>query len=338
MLAANVSGDDLQIIQEKWSKLVPSFGDSFLKEIAMCYPISIAKNSKIAFEFTVLPEMCNNAYQLHGGSAATILDSLLGWALGGDVGGEEQNYVTVDLGLVHLHPLSEGDNVVLKAENVVHNDSGVSVVKGQLIRARDGLVCVEAKQALMRIGSVPVSKPVGPKVAPVALKPVPKPVKKVDLDKPATNRQTVQTSQLWKDTYSPNLFTKYPTMWTLISAENGANLYEFRVAKEATNVLGLVHGGFLATAIDACTFATNQKETPGQRSSVALHVSYLAGARIGDVLQLRTKTIEQTDSLATIHAVISNKQNGVNIATGYHTVLESSQPDIVSTEQLKAHL
>uniref|UniRef100_A0A7E4W596 4HBT domain-containing protein n=1 Tax=Panagrellus redivivus TaxID=6233 RepID=A0A7E4W596_PANRE len=326
--------DELAELKLKWANFLPTFEHSFLKEVRMCTPLAIKNNQSIAFEFTVLPEMCNIFKTLHGGSAATIIDTLMGWTIVAEPGQPHPFHVTTDLDLNFLNGVPEGEKVILRARVVGRNAAGVVVIDGQLVRASDGLVYVDAKQTLMHVDSGLIR---GKNVTKTKKDVVQKMVESSEMEK---DLRTERFNRLWRSSYSADLFTKYPTMWKLIYAKPGANLYEIQITQEATNSLGIVHGGFIATAIDSCTCSTAVTNKDIYRVSVALHVSYLAQSRVGDILQLRTKTINETDSRATVSATIFNKLTGAKIATGYQTVADIKPPahTVEHYGDSKAHL
>ncbi|KAB0802361.1 hypothetical protein PPYR_04547 [Photinus pyralis] len=108
----------------------------------------------------------------------------------------------------------------------------------------------------------------------------------------------------------------------MIQIGNGACVAELKVEKEHTNPLGGLHGGMIASMVDALTSygLLTHKAAEGVPSvSVDIHVSFLKGAKCGDEILINTETIKCGKSMAFTECRITNKATGEIIAKGNHT-------------------
>ncbi|GKT48561.1 acyl-coenzyme A thioesterase 13 [Colletotrichum spaethianum] len=103
---------------------------------------SLTPNPSAIFSFTVLPEHCNRANNLHGGAAATLFDSLttLPIALINDKPGFWQFLgVSRTLNCSYLRPAPAGEECLVECE-VVQIGKTLCQLRGTLRRKSDGLV------------------------------------------------------------------------------------------------------------------------------------------------------------------------------------------------------
>ncbi|XP_071807742.1 acyl-coenzyme A thioesterase 13-like [Asterias amurensis] len=104
----------------------------------------------------------------------------------------------------------------------------------------------------------------------------------------------------------------------LISASAGVCRCEMTVEAEQTNMMGTLHGGFIATLVDSLTtvaIMTTPVGVPGV--SVDLSVSYLKAAKIGEKITMDAEVTKVGKTLAFTTASLIN-ENGDVIAQGKH--------------------
>lgn len=94
------------------------------------------------WEFTVTPILCNKGGNLHGGAAATLLDSLTSTALLtiAKPGFLDAGHVSRNLNTTYLRPLPSGTKCTVEC-NVVAAGKNTAMVKG-VIKTLDGKIAV----------------------------------------------------------------------------------------------------------------------------------------------------------------------------------------------------
>jgi acyl-coenzyme A thioesterase 13 len=94
------------------------------------------------WEFTVTPILCNKGGNLHGGAAATLLDTLTSTALLviAKPGYLDAGHVSRNLNTTYLRPLPAGTKCIVEC-NVVAAGKNTAMVKGTL-KTLDGKVAV----------------------------------------------------------------------------------------------------------------------------------------------------------------------------------------------------
>ncbi|EDW78829.1 acyl-coenzyme A thioesterase 13 [Drosophila tropicalis] len=114
-------------------------------------------------------------------------------------------------------------------------------------------------------------------------------------------------------------FDRVTQMIKITSGGDGRCVGEFTVAEEHLNRMGSLHGGLTATILDnVTTYALMSKGShPGVTSS--LNVSYLTGAKPGDVVEVDANTVRAGRKMAYIECVLRRKSDGKVIATGGQT-------------------
>ncbi|XP_027837151.2 acyl-coenzyme A thioesterase 13-like isoform X1 [Aphis gossypii] len=114
----------------------------------------------------------------------------------------------------------------------------------------------------------------------------------------------------------------------LISAGNGQLIAEMVVEKQHTNVLGTLHGGFTATAVDVLSsmavlthprVVEDIDSAPNSGVSVDIHVSYLNSAKVGDRIVIDSETVKLGRNLAFLKVTLFRKDDNVILARGSHT-------------------
>jgi acyl-coenzyme A thioesterase 13 len=94
------------------------------------------------WELYVTPELCNKGGNLHGGAAATILDTLTSTALLtiAKPGFLDAGHVSRNLNTTYLRPLPAGSKVTVECE-VVAAGKNTAMVRG-VIKTQDGKIAV----------------------------------------------------------------------------------------------------------------------------------------------------------------------------------------------------
>ncbi|KXH41999.1 thioesterase superfamily protein [Colletotrichum simmondsii] len=103
---------------------------------------SLTPTPRATFTFTVLPEHCNRAGNLHGGAAATLFDSLttMPLALVNDKPGYWQFLgVSRTINCSYLRPAPNGEECLVECE-IVQIGRTLCQLRGTLTRRSDGVV------------------------------------------------------------------------------------------------------------------------------------------------------------------------------------------------------
>ena len=101
------------------------------------------------------------------------------------------------------------------------------------------------------------------------------------------------------------------------AAEYGSLTFEYEIRKEMTNPLETLHGGVVAGILDDLMGATvYSMELPGQYVTVNLDVSFFASARLGDVIQAKSKVIKKGRKVINLECEIWHPAKDRLIAKG----------------------
>lgn len=106
---------------------------------------------------------------------------------------------------------------------------------------------------------------------------------------------------------------------TLVSAERCRVVARLPVEKQHVNSRGSLHGAVSATITDwagGMAIATTGREKTGV--STDIHVTYVSGAKVGDVLLIEALASKVGGTLA-FTTINIRKENGDVVATGTHT-------------------
>lgn len=109
---------------------------------------------------------------------------------------------------------------------------------------------------------------------------------------------------------------------TIVDASEGTIRARLLLDQNHTNSKGSLHGTMTACLIDwIAGMAIASYGSTYTGVSTDIHVSYLAGAREGEVLEITGRSMKMGGTLAFVSAEISKVQDGENvvIATGLHT-------------------
>lgn len=101
------------------------------------------------------------------------------------------------------------------------------------------------------------------------------------------------------------------------AAEYGSLTFEYEIRKEMTNPLETLHGGVVAGILDDLMGATvYSMELPGRYVTVNLDVSFFASARLGDVIQAKSKMIKKGRKVVNLECEIWHPAKDRLIAKG----------------------
>jgi uncharacterized protein (TIGR00369 family) len=106
----------------------------------------------VGFGLMTRPEMCNPAGTVHGGIAATLLDSALSCAVHSTLAAGER-YTTVDLQLHYTRPIRPDHGLIVATGDVVHRGSRIATAEGRLLDA-DGKVLAHGTATCLVMPSV----------------------------------------------------------------------------------------------------------------------------------------------------------------------------------------
>lgn len=99
-----------------------------------------------------------------------------------------------------------------------------------------------------------------------------------------------------------------------------------QVTPECCNIVGSLHGGFMATMFDHLStlalnshFLADEKEVP-TTVSIDISMTYISGVKDGQRIRMETETEKVGRRIAFLTARIYNKDKGDElVATGKHT-------------------
>ena len=100
------------------------------------FEITLVEEGRVIFAVTPAEWMYNPIGSVHGGVAATLLDSSLGCAIH-TLLGAGQRYTTTDLHVRYLRALSAGSGRVLADSRVVHSGRKLATADGRLYAEAD---------------------------------------------------------------------------------------------------------------------------------------------------------------------------------------------------------
>lgn len=118
------------------------------------------------------------------------------------------------------------------------------------------------------------------------------------------------------DQTSPSAFTNWLEP-VAKAAEYGSLTFEYEIRKEMTNPAEILHGGVVAGIMDDLMGATvYSMELPGQYVTVNLDVSYFAMAKLGDIIQARTRVLRMGRKVVNMECEIWHTAKEKLIAKG----------------------
>jgi uncharacterized protein (TIGR00369 family) len=93
----------------------------------------------VGFGIDTRAEMCNPAGTVHGGIAATLLDSAMSCAVHSTLAAGER-YTTVDIHLHYTRPIRADHGHIVATGDVVHRGSRIATAEGRLLDAEGRLL------------------------------------------------------------------------------------------------------------------------------------------------------------------------------------------------------
>ncbi|XP_064607038.1 acyl-coenzyme A thioesterase 13-like [Liolophura sinensis] len=105
----------------------------------------------------------------------------------------------------------------------------------------------------------------------------------------------------------------------VISGSDGGCVCELKVTEDNKNLYGSLHGGLMATLVDAVSTWGMEAHTSNPGISVELNITYVKGAKVGETVVIESKPLKIGRTLAYFSVDITNKKTGDLLATGRHT-------------------
>lgn len=126
---------------------------------------------------------------------------------------------------------------------------------------------------------------------------------------------------IWEKVINGKGFDRCMKNIQILSADNGKCKAQFTVAEEHLSPIGLLHGGFTSTVIDAISTCAlmcyGTGKPPG--ASVDLHVMLLKAASPGEVVTVDAETIRAGKTLAFLAVELTKNDGKDVVARGQHT-------------------
>lgn len=125
------------------------------------------------------------------------------------------------------------------------------------------------------------------------------------------------------DQTTPSAFTNW-LQPVVKAAEYGSLTFEYEIRKEMLNPIETLHGGVVAGIMDDLMGATVfSMELPGQYVTVNLDVSFFATAKLGDVIQAKTKIIKKGRKVVNMECEIWHPVKNRLIAKGSSNLMRA---------------
>ncbi|MDV7139370.1 PaaI family thioesterase [Maribacter sp. TH_r10] len=111
---------------------------------------------------------------------------------------------------------------------------------------------------------------------------------------------------------------------TLISADAGELEFSYKVRKEMTNPIGIIHGGTTAAIIDdAIGAAVFSLGVTHVYTTVSLSVDYFSRAKAGDTIISKTKIIKKGQQIINAECEVWNADKTRMIAKGHSNLIKT---------------
>ncbi len=118
------------------------------------------------------------------------------------------------------------------------------------------------------------------------------------------------------DQTSPSAYTNWLRP-VAKAAEYGSLTFEYEIRKEMTNPAEILHGGVVAGIVDDLMGATiYSMELPGLYVTVNLDVSFFAIAKLGDVIQAKTKLLKKGRKIINMECEVWHPAKNILVAKG----------------------
>lgn len=164
--AGTVGGLDIvEHAADKLARLAPYYdGIEFMRAIKrgdlpvppiaglVGFDIREIESGRVSFTLTPTPEHYNPIGTVHGGVAATLLDTAMGCAVQTLLSAGE-GYTTLDLSVRYLRPVTVQTGLVVATGSVVHRGRRTATAEGQIVSADTGKALATATSTLMLVRS-----------------------------------------------------------------------------------------------------------------------------------------------------------------------------------------
>lgn len=102
----------------------------------------------------------------------------------------------------------------------------------------------------------------------------------------------------------------------MVDGGDGRAVGEFTVAPEHCNRQGTLHGGLISTIVDNVTSYGMMSKGSHPGVTANLSVSFIAPAKVGDVVQIEATTVRAGKKMAYLDCVLKLKSDGRILAKG----------------------
>ncbi|EDV39893.2 uncharacterized protein Dana_GF24237 [Drosophila ananassae] len=113
-----------------------------------------------------------------------------------------------------------------------------------------------------------------------------------------------------------NGFDRVLNMIQMVDGGDGRAVGEFTVAPEHCNRQGTLHGGLISTIVDNVTSYGMMSKGSHPGVTANLSVSFIAPAKVGDVVQIEATTVRAGKKMAYLDCVLKLKSDGRILAKG----------------------
>lgn len=150
---------------DKLARLAPSYdGIEFMRAIKrgdlpvppiaglLGFDIREIAPGRVSFELTPGLEHYNPIGSVHGGVAATLLDTALGCAVQ-TLLPKGEGYTTLDLSVRYLRPITAQTGPIIATGEVIHRGRRTATAEGQIVAAETGKVLATATSTLLLVRS-----------------------------------------------------------------------------------------------------------------------------------------------------------------------------------------
>lgn len=157
--------DIVEHAADKLARLAPSYdGIEFMRAIKrgdlpvppiaglLGFDIREIGPGRVSFEMTPKLEHYNPIGTVHGGVAATLLDTALGCAVQ-TLLPKGEGYTTLDLSVRYLRPITVETGPVVATGEVLHRGRRTATAEGQIVAADTGKVLATATSTLLLVRS-----------------------------------------------------------------------------------------------------------------------------------------------------------------------------------------
>ncbi|XP_066139142.1 acyl-coenzyme A thioesterase 13-like isoform X2 [Euwallacea fornicatus] len=133
----------------------------------------------------------------------------------------------------------------------------------------------------------------------------------------------VTPTELMQHVRKSKLFDRVLGKVNIISLKNGDGLAEFTVQEEHTNRKGELHPGFVCSVADYLSSYSFSTHELGNNYHVSVDMQltfYKPPARMGDEVEVISKTLHGGHSITFLEVLLKNKNTGQLLAKGNHNM------------------